>query len=140
MGTGIEEHAGYGVAYLEAVRRIKQELPAVLVSGGVSNVSFAFRGNDARARGDPRRVPVPRHRAPAWTWASSTPARCRSTTTSTPDLRERAEDLVLNRRADATERMLEIAEEVRGGEQRPRATAATWPGARRRSPSACATR
>jgi 5-methyltetrahydrofolate--homocysteine methyltransferase len=44
--TGIEEHAGYAVAYIEAVRRIKAELPGARVSGGVSNVSFAFRGND----------------------------------------------------------------------------------------------
>jgi 5-methyltetrahydrofolate--homocysteine methyltransferase len=46
IGTGIEEHAGYAVAYIEATRRIKAELPGVSVSGGVSNVSFAFRGND----------------------------------------------------------------------------------------------
>ena len=46
IGTGIEEHAGYAVAYIEATRRIKAELPGALVSGGVSNVSFAFRGND----------------------------------------------------------------------------------------------
>src|SRR5687768_4483566 len=46
IGTGIEEHANYAVDYLEAVRQIKAELPGVLVSGGVSNVSFAFRGND----------------------------------------------------------------------------------------------
>jgi 5-methyltetrahydrofolate--homocysteine methyltransferase len=46
IGTGIEEHAGYAVAYIEAVRRLKAELPGAHVSGGVSNVSFAFRGND----------------------------------------------------------------------------------------------
>ena len=46
IGTGIEEHAGYAVAYIEATRRIKAALPGALVSGGVSNVSFAFRGND----------------------------------------------------------------------------------------------
>ena len=96
----------------------RRSCPASLVSGGVSNVSFSFRGNDAGARGDPRRVPVPRDRARAWTWASSTPARCRSTTTSSPSCAERAEDLVLNRRADATERMLEIAE--RGARRRAR--------------------
>ena len=46
IGTGIEEHARYAVDYIEATRRIKATLPGVLVSGGVSNVSFAFRGND----------------------------------------------------------------------------------------------
>jgi 5-methyltetrahydrofolate--homocysteine methyltransferase len=114
IGTGIEEHAGYGVAYLEAVKRIKRELPGVQVSGGVSNVSFSFRGNDPvreaihavflfhaiRAGMDMGIV-----NAGALPVLDDIP----------PDLRERAEDLVLNRRADATERMLEIAEEVRGG-------------------------
>ncbi len=116
VGTGIEEHAGYGTAYLEAVRRIKRELPGVLVSGGVSNVSFSFRGNDAvreaihavflyhaiRAGMDMGIV-----NAGALPVHDEIPA----------DLRERVEDLVLNRRADATERMLEVAEEVRGGER-----------------------
>ena len=46
IATGIEEHNGYGVAFIEATRRIKAELPHALVSGGVSNVSFSFRGND----------------------------------------------------------------------------------------------
>ncbi|MCY7419701.1 MAG: homocysteine S-methyltransferase family protein, partial [Chloroflexi bacterium] len=46
IGTGIEEHNGYAVSYIEATRRIKSELPGVLISGGVSNVSFSFRGND----------------------------------------------------------------------------------------------
>ena len=86
IATGIEEHARYAVAFFEATRRLKAELPDARVSGGVSNVSFAFRGNDRGPRGDPRGVPVPRDPRRAWTWASSTPARCRSTTTSTPDL------------------------------------------------------
>ncbi len=116
VGTGIEEHAGYGVAYIEATRRIKRDLPGVLVSGGVSNVSFAFRGNDVvreaihavflyhaiRAGMDMGIV-----NAGALPVYDDIP----------PELRERAEDLVLNRRADATERMLEIAEEARGGER-----------------------
>ena len=61
IGTGIEEHADYGNAYLEATRQIKRELPAVLISGGVSNVSFCVPRQRRRARGDTRRVPVPRH-------------------------------------------------------------------------------
>src|SRR5262249_55628872 len=47
VGTGIEEHADYALAFFEATRRIKQELPGTKVSGGISNVSFSFRGNDA---------------------------------------------------------------------------------------------
>jgi 5-methyltetrahydrofolate--homocysteine methyltransferase len=116
VGTGIEEHADYGVAYIEAVRRIKAELPGALVSGGVSNLSFSFRGNDAvreaihavflyhaiRAGMDMGIV-----NAGALPVYDEIPA----------ELKERAEDLVLNRRPDATERMLEIAEEARGGER-----------------------
>jgi 5-methyltetrahydrofolate--homocysteine methyltransferase len=46
VATGIEEHNGYGLAYIEATRRIKEKMPLVHVSGGVSNLSFAFRGNE----------------------------------------------------------------------------------------------
>ena len=106
----MEEHAGYAVAYIEATRRIKAELPGALVSGGVSNVSFAFRGNDpvreaihsvflyhAIAAGHGHG-----HRQCRRSW--------RSTTTSNRDLRELVEDVVLNRRPDATERLLEVAD------------------------------
>ncbi len=64
IATGIEEHNGYGLAYIEAVRWIRKNLPHAHVSGGVSNLSFSFR--------------------PAWTWASSMPARWRSMTISIP--------------------------------------------------------
>jgi 5-methyltetrahydrofolate--homocysteine methyltransferase len=125
VGTGIEEHAGYGVAYIEAVRRIKREMPDVLVSGGVSNVSFSFRGNDpvreaihavflyhAIAAGMDMGIV----NAGALTVYDEIPA----------DLRERAEDLVLNRRADATERLLEIADEVGGTERGPSGRDLSW--------------
>ena len=61
VATGIEEHNNYGLAYIEATRRIKAELPYVHVSGGVSNLSFAFRGNERGARGDAFGVPLSRH-------------------------------------------------------------------------------
>jgi 5-methyltetrahydrofolate--homocysteine methyltransferase len=114
IGTGIEEHADYGNAYIEAVKRIKRELPGVLVSGGVSNVSFSFRGND------PVREAIHAvflyHAIRAGMDMGIVNAGALPVLDDIPaDLRERAEDLVLNRRADATERMLEIAEEVRGG-------------------------
>jgi 5-methyltetrahydrofolate--homocysteine methyltransferase len=113
IGTGIEEHADYAVAYFEATRRIKASLPGARVSGGVSNVSFAFRGNNplreaihavflyhAIAAGMDMGIVnagqlVPYEDIPA-------------------DLRERVEDLVLNRRPDATERLMEVAEQVKG--------------------------
>ena len=116
IGTGIEEHAGYAVAYFEAVRRIKPELPGVLVSGGVSNVSFSFRGND------PVREAIHSvflyHAIRAGMDMGIVNAGALPVYDDIPaELRERVEDLVLNRRDDATERMLEIADEVRGGER-----------------------
>ena len=116
VGTGIEEHAGYGVAYLEAVRRIKHELPAVLISGGVSNVSFSFRGNDA-VREAIHSVFLYHAVRAGMDMGIVNAGALQVYDDIAPDLRERAEDLILNRRADATERMLEIAEEVRGGER-----------------------
>ena len=113
VATGIEEHANYGLDFIEATRWIKQNLPGALVSGGVSNVSFSLPRQQPGARGDPRGVPLPRHRGRAWTWASSTPARSSSTTRSTRSCASAIEDVVLNRRPDAAERLLEIAEEYR---------------------------
>ena len=113
IGTGIEEHNGYGVAFIEATRQIKQKLPLAKVSGGVSNVSFSFRGNNpvreaihavflyhAVAAGMDMGIV----NAGALTLYSDIPA----------DLLERVEDLVLNRRPDATERLLEVADSVKG--------------------------
>jgi 5-methyltetrahydrofolate--homocysteine methyltransferase len=81
IATGIEEHAGYAVEYIEATRRIKATLPHARVSGGVSNVSFSFRGNDPSARRSTRSSCTTQSR-PGWTWGSSTPGRSRSTTRS----------------------------------------------------------
>jgi 5-methyltetrahydrofolate--homocysteine methyltransferase len=116
VGTGIEEHAGYGLAYLEAVRRIKREIPGVLVSGGVSNVSFAFRGNDA-VREAIHSVFLYHAVRAGMDMGIVNAGALPVYDDIAPELRERAEDLVLNRRPDATERMLEIAAEVRGGER-----------------------
>jgi 5-methyltetrahydrofolate--homocysteine methyltransferase len=80
VATGIEEHDNYAVDFIEATR-IKQTLPHCHVSGGVSNVSFSFRGNET-VREAIHTVFLYHAIAPAWTWASSTPAPCRSTTTS----------------------------------------------------------
>ncbi len=113
IGTGIEEHARYAIDFFEATRQLKERLPHVHISGGVSNVSFSFRGNNPlreaihavflyhaiRAGMDMGIVNagqlVPYEDIPA-------------------DLRERVEDLVLARRADATERLMEVADSVQG--------------------------
>ncbi len=116
IGTGIEEHAGYGTAYIEATRRLKKELPDSPVSGGVSNVSFAFRGNDA-VREAIHAVFLYHAIRAGMDMGIVNAGALPVYDDIAPELRERAEDLVLNRRPDATERMLEIADEVRGGER-----------------------
>ncbi len=126
IATGIEEHSGYGVAYIEAVRRIKATLPHVLVSGGVSNVSFSFRGND------PVREAIHSvflyHAIRAGMDMGIVNAGQLAIYDDIPaELRERVEDAVLNRRADATDRLLEIAERYRtGGAARAEKEADAW--------------
>jgi 5-methyltetrahydrofolate--homocysteine methyltransferase len=117
VATGIEEHAAYGVDYIEAARRIKATLPHASVSGGVSNVSFSFRGND------PVREAIHSvflyHAIRAGMDMGIVNAGQLAIYEDIPrDLRDRVEDVVLNRRPDATERLLEIAERV--GRERAR--------------------
>jgi 5-methyltetrahydrofolate--homocysteine methyltransferase len=113
IGTGIEEHAGYGTAYLEAVARIKKEIPGALVSGGVSNLSFAFRGNDT-VREAIHSVFLYHAIKAGMDMGIVNAGALPVYDDIEPRLREAAEDLVLNRRADATERMLELAAEIAG--------------------------
>ena len=113
IATGIEEHNNYAVDYIQATRRIKESLPQVLVSGGVSNVSFAFRGND------PLREAIHSvflyHAIEAGMDLGIVNAgQLLIYSDIPPDLLERVEDVVLNRRPDATDRLLEIADSVRG--------------------------
>jgi 5-methyltetrahydrofolate--homocysteine methyltransferase len=108
IGTGIEEHANYAVEYIEAVRRIKAKLPGVRVSGGVSNVSFAFRGHD-RIREAIHTVFL-YHAIQAGMDMGIVNAGQLAVYDDIPaELRELVEDLVLNRRPDATERLLATA-------------------------------
>ena len=114
VATGIEEHNGYGVAFIEATRRIKATLPHALVSGGVSNVSFAFRGNDAVR--EAIHAVFLYHAVQAGMDMGIVNAGQLGVYQNIPtELRERVEDVVLNRRPDATERLLEIAERYKGG-------------------------
>jgi len=113
VATGIEEHNNYGHDFIEAARAIKQTLPHALVSGGVSNVSFSFRGNN------PVREAIHAvflyHAIQAGLDMGIVNAGQLAIYEEIPaDLRERVEDVILNRRADATERLLEIAEDYRG--------------------------
>ncbi len=113
VATGIEEHATYGVDFIEATRWIKQNLPGALVSGGVSNVSFSFRGNN------PVREAIHAvflyHAIQAGMDMGIVNAGALVVYDEIDaELRDRIEDVVLNRRPDATERLLEIAEGFRG--------------------------
>jgi 5-methyltetrahydrofolate--homocysteine methyltransferase len=112
IGTGIEEHAGYALAYIEATRRIKATLPHALVSGGVSNVSFAFRGNDA-VREAIHAVFLYHAIAAGMDMGIVNAGQLAVYDDIPPELLERVEDVVLNRRPDATDRLLEIADTVR---------------------------
>ena len=113
VATGIEEHNNYGVDFIEAVRWIKQNLPGAKVSGGVSNVSFSFRGND------PVREAIHTvflyHAIEAGMGMGIVNAGMIGVYDELdPVLRERVEDVVLNRRPDAAERLLEIADQAKG--------------------------
>ncbi|MCU0936611.1 MAG: methionine synthase, partial [Gammaproteobacteria bacterium] len=113
VATGIEEHNGYGVAFIEATRRIKASLPHALVSGGVSNVSFSFRGNHAMR--EAIHAVFLYHAVQAGMDLGIVNAGQLAVYAEVPaELRERVEDVVLNRRPDATERLLEIADRYRG--------------------------
>src|SRR5271165_2878461 len=112
VATGIEEHNGYGLAFIEAARRIRAELPHAHVSGGVSNLSFSFRGNDA-VREAMHSVFLYHAIQVGMDMGIVNAGQLAVYETIDPDLREACEDVVLNRRADATERLLAIAERFR---------------------------
>ena len=108
IGTGIEEHADYAVAFIEATRRIKAELPGALVSGGVSNVSFSFRGND-RVREAIHSVFLYHAIGAGMDMGIVNPGQLAVYDDIDQELRELVEDVVLNRSPDATERLLDWA-------------------------------
>jgi 5-methyltetrahydrofolate--homocysteine methyltransferase len=113
IGTGIEEHAGYAIAYIEATRRIKETLPGALVSGGVSNVSFAFRGNDP-IREAIHSVFLYHAIAAGMDMGIVNAGALAIYDDIEPALRELVEDVVLDRRPDATERLLAVADRYAG--------------------------
>jgi 5-methyltetrahydrofolate--homocysteine methyltransferase len=114
IATGMEEHADYAVHYIEAARIIKQRCPGVHISGGVSNLSFAFRGND-RVR-EAIHSAFLYHAIQAGMDMGIVNAGQLEVYEDIPkDLLERVEDVLFNRRADATERLVEFAEGVTGG-------------------------
>ena len=125
LATGIEEHATYGIDFIEACAWIKENLPGVHLSGGISNVSFSFRGNN------PVREAIHAvflfHAIKAGLDMGIVNAGALVPYDSIdPELRDRIEDVVLNRRADAAERLLEIAERFNSADKAEDPAAAEW--------------
>ncbi|ARC88920.1 methionine synthase [Rhodovulum sp. MB263] len=113
VATGIEEHDNYGVDFIEATRRITADCPHVHVSGGVSNLSFSFRGNEP-VREAMHAVFLYHAIQAGMDMGIVNAGQLAVYDQIDPELREACEDVVLNRNANATERMLELAEKYRG--------------------------
>ena len=120
IATGIEEHDNYAVDFIEATRIIRRSLPHCHVSGGVSNVSFSFRGNEP-VRAAIHAVFLYHAIAAGMDMGIVNAGALPIVDDLDPELRERVEDVVLNRRRDATERLLEIAERYKRGSRDPAA-------------------
>src|SRR4051794_8997642 len=114
IATGIEEHNNYAVDFINATRWIHQNLPHAKISGGVSNVSFSFRGNDP-AREAIHTVFLYHAIKAGMTMGIVNAGMVGVYDDLDPELRERVEDVVLNRREDATERMIEFAGTMKAG-------------------------
>jgi 5-methyltetrahydrofolate--homocysteine methyltransferase len=113
IATGIEEHDSYGIDFIEATRQIKQNCPGALVSGGVSNISFAFRGQD-RVREAIHSVFLYHAVRAGMDMGIVNAGQLEIYDEIDPALREAVEDVVLNRRPDATDRLLELAQQFQG--------------------------
>jgi 5-methyltetrahydrofolate--homocysteine methyltransferase len=125
VATGIEEHNGYGVAFIEATRKIKRRFPLVHISGGVSNLSFSFRGNE------PVREAMHSvflyHAIRAGMDMGIVNAGQLGVYDDIPaDLRELIEDVILNRRPDATDRLLDAAARFKGEPGKKKEVDLTW--------------
>ncbi len=116
IATGIEEHDGYAVAFIEAASELRRRFPLSHVSGGVSNVSFSFRGNDA-VREAIHSVFLYHATRAGMDMGIVNAGQLRVYEDIPLDLRKAVEDVVLNRRPGATERLLEMADSVRGAER-----------------------
>jgi 5-methyltetrahydrofolate--homocysteine methyltransferase len=114
VATGLEEHARYGIDYIEAVRWIRANIPGAKVSGGVSNLSFSFRGNDAVREAMHTAFLYHAIRA-GLTMGIVNAGQLGVYEQLDPELRQRVEDVLFDRRPDATERLVELAGTVKTG-------------------------
>jgi 5-methyltetrahydrofolate--homocysteine methyltransferase len=125
VATGIEEHANYGVDFIDAARAIKTTLPHAHVSGGVSNLSFSFRGNEP-VREAMHSVFLYHAIAAGMDMGIVNAGQLAVYEKIDPELREACEDVVRNRRPDATERLVEIAERFKGAGAKTAEKDAAW--------------
>jgi 5-methyltetrahydrofolate--homocysteine methyltransferase len=127
VATGIEEHSNYGLAFIEAARGIRANLPGVHVSGGVSNLSFAFRGNEP-VREAMHSVFLYHAIQAGMDMGIVNAGQMAVYDDLDPELREACEDVVLNRRSDAAERLLALAERYRGTGRETKEAELEWRG------------
>ncbi|WP_349793726.1 methionine synthase [Xanthomonas sp. WHRI 7064] len=125
VATGIEEHDNYAVDFIEATRQIKRTLPHCHVSGGVSNVSFSFRGNEM-VRQAIHSVFLFHAIKAGMDMGIVNAGGMPIYDELDPELRERVEDVILNRRKDGTERLLEIAERYKGSKGAAKVEDLAW--------------
>ncbi len=125
VATGIEEHDGYGVAFIEATRQIRANLPHAHISGGVSNLSFSFRGNEP-VREAMHAVFLYHAIQAGMDMGIVNAGQLAVYESIEPELREACEDVVLNRRKDATERLLALAERYKGAGKTAREQDLSW--------------
>jgi 5-methyltetrahydrofolate--homocysteine methyltransferase len=126
VATGIEEHNDYARAYIDAATRVRQGLPFTHVSGGVSNISFSFRGNEPVRRAM-HSVFLYHAIKAGMDMGIVNPSQLAVYEDIPRELRDASEDVLLNRRADATERLLQLAQKYRGeGEVEQAAADAAW--------------
>ncbi len=125
IATGIEEHSGYGVAFIEAARRIRESLPHVHISGGVSNLSFSFRGNEP-VREAMHSVFLYHAIKAGMDMGIVNAGQMAVYDDLDAELREACEDVVLDRRPDGTDRLLALAERYRGQGKEKKEADLSW--------------
>jgi 5-methyltetrahydrofolate--homocysteine methyltransferase len=125
VATGIEEHNDYGRAFIDATKRIKAELPYVHISGGVSNLSFAFRGNE-QVREAMHSVFLYHAIQAGMDMGIVNAGQLALYDDIAPELRDLVEDVILNRRGDATDRLLDAAERYKAGASQKKEIDMSW--------------
>ena len=125
VATGMEEHANYAINFIEAVRQIKEVMPRARVSGGVSNISFSFRGNNVVREAMHAAFLYHAIRA-GMDMGIVNAGQLAVYEEIEPELRDRIEDVLFNRREDATERLIELAEQVKGSDAGDKAKTDAW--------------